>query len=125
MGRGLALLMSAAVWVDAGAAAPDFSAIVEVEPEVVEAGKVIGLIRNIGAWTIRNVVLRVRHQWSWADGGSYRHSENAIVSELVYPGDPAGFAAVHIPPRRVPASAAYRMDVTVLELTEIRIAAEP
>lgn len=117
------LLGALAISIPAAAAAPDFSRIVVVEPEVSEAGQVSGLVRNIGERTIRNVVLRVRHRWRW-DGGNYRHNDNATVARLVLPGDAAGFAAVHIPPAHVPDTARYSMDVTVLELTEIFLAPE-
>jgi hypothetical protein len=106
------------------AASPDFSAVVALEPEIAGPGKVTGLIRNVGSWTVRNVVLQVRHQWTWAGGRAYRHTDQPVVSRLVHSGEAAGFAAVHIPPVEIPTAARYSMDVKVLELTEIRMAAE-
>ncbi|MGR8920206.1 MAG: hypothetical protein ACU85V_11335 [Gammaproteobacteria bacterium] len=109
--------------VNAVGAAPDFDAVVTVEPEVKGSGKVAGLVRNVGQFTVSRVVLRVTHRWHWSEG-SYRHRENTVVGRLIYPGDPAGFAAVHIPPTRVPESARYAVDVDVVELSEIRMAPE-
>ena len=97
---------------------------VKLVPDVEAEVNGVGLVRDIGALRFRNVVLRVRHRWHWSDGGSYRYTDNTVVSKVVLAGDAAGFAAVHIPPGTVPASARYTMDVTVLELTEIRLAAE-
>ncbi len=123
--RILAALVLAACCAAALAAeqAPQFDRYIAIEPETVAPGKVAGLIRNIGTTTVRNVVLRVRHRWSWA-GGSYRHTDETIVSQLVLPGDPAGFAAVHIPPAHVPPDARYDNDIAVIELSQIRLAPE-
>ena len=111
------------IWVLAAipVAAADFDRVVEVAPEVIAAGKVSGLVRNVGQWTIKNVRLRVDHRWSWPDGGSYRKSLESITQGLILPGDPAGFASVHLPPPSVPESASYSMKVTVLEVTQIRM----
>lgn len=119
---GLAVLACLAL--SAGAAAPDFSKVVTLEPLSNDAGKVSGLVRNIGSWTVRNVVVKVRHRWRWPNSGYYQHEDRAIVSRLVYPGEAAGFAAVHIPPESVPRHAKYSVDMTVLELTQIRIASD-
>lgn len=114
------LLLLITVSVNA-AKGPDFSKHVSVEAETVAPGKVRGLVRNIGAWSVRNIVLRVRHHWRW-DGGQYRHTDRSVVSEIVFSGDPAGFAAVHIPPVNIPSHARYSNKIDVIELTEIRIA---
>lgn len=119
------ILLVVGMLAQGASAAPDFSAVVNLQPEQNAAGKVSGLIHNIGSWTIRNVVLRVRHHWRWGSGRGYDHEDDAVVTRLVYPGEAAGFAAVHLPPEHVPSNATYSFEITILELTEIRIVDQP
>jgi hypothetical protein len=128
-GRGILLALAAALLAAPSGAAitPDFSPYVTVASEALAPGKVAGTVRNISGGPLRNVVLRVRHEWRWpgvdgARGGSVVETRRVVVGELILPGEFAGFASIHEPGARVPAHARYSHEVTVLELTTVGLA---
>lgn len=108
----------------------DFSSIVSLDVDDSRPGKIVAILRNDGARTIRGVVILVKHSWVWPESSrvesdSYSHTEYVNIDEPLLPGQRRAFASVHTPLRAALDEARFFSDVKVMELTEIRYASDP